>query len=221
MKTMNLAALALPILLAVGCAKPKASPCDYTKFRSEDPGSILVVPAVNKSVDVTAPDYLLSTLTRPLAERGYYVFPVYLVKRVMEDDGLADASLVHGSDPRRLAALFGADAVLYVSIERWDAKYAVLSTSVEVEFNYVLKSGKTGEELWRNHQAWTYTPQNQSGGSPLASLVAAAVNAAMTKAAPNYMPLANQANRSAFGRLHTGLPAGPHQELHTKDREDF
>ena len=72
-------------------------------------------------VDVTAPDYFLSTVPIPLAERGYYVFPVNLVKRVLEDDGLSDAVLVHSADPKRLAALFGADAVLYVTIERWDA----------------------------------------------------------------------------------------------------
>jgi hypothetical protein len=73
---------------------------------------------VNKSVDLNAADYFLSTVPIPLAERGYYVFPVNLVKRVLEDDGLADAFLVHSADPARLAALFGADAVLYVAIER-------------------------------------------------------------------------------------------------------
>lgn len=221
MKTLPLAPLALAALLGLGCAKPAVTPCDYTRLRSEDPVSILVVPAVNKSVDVTAPDYLLSTLTFPIAERGYYVFPVYLVKRVMEDDGLSDANLVHGADPKRLGALFGADAILYVTIERWNAKYAVLATTVEVEFTYVLKSGKTGEELWKNHQSWVYTPQNQNSGNPLADLIAAAVSAAVTKAAPNYMPLARQANANAFYRLHTGLPAGPHLEAHAKDGADF
>ena len=72
-----------------------------------------------------APDYYLSTAAKPLAERGYYVFPFNLVKRVMEDDGLADADMVHAADPVRLASLFGADTVFYVSIERWDARYAV------------------------------------------------------------------------------------------------
>ena len=77
----------LPCLIAAillsGCAgnKPATSAAkkDYTALRSEKPRSILVVPAVNRSVDVGAPDYLLSTIARPLAERGYYVFPVHLV----------------------------------------------------------------------------------------------------------------------------------------------
>lgn len=210
----------LPFLILVGCAKP-VTPSDYTKFRAENPASILVVPVVNKSLDVTAPDYFLSSLTFPIAERGYYVFPAYLVKRVMEDDGLADANLVHSADPRRLGELFGADAILYITIEKWDAKYAVLTTTVEVEFTYVLKSAKSGEVLWKNHQAWVYTPQNNNTGNLLANLIVAAVNAAATKAAPNYMPLARQANANAFYPYHRGLPAGPHLENHGKDLEQF
>jgi hypothetical protein len=220
MKIRDLAVLLLPLTLTVGCVKPPVSK-DYVKFRSEDPRSILIVPVVNRTVDVSAPDYLLSTLTSPVAERGYYVFPAYMVKRVMEDDGLSDADMVHTADPRKLAALFGADAVLYVSIEKWNAKYVLVSTSVEVEFNYVLKSGKSGEELWKDHQAWVYTPQNRSTGNALVDLFAMAINAAVTKAAPNYMPLARQANTAAFYPVHRGLPAGPHLEMHGKDISEF
>ena len=180
------------------------------------------MPAVNKSVDVDAPDYFLSTIVRPLAERGYYVFPVHLVKRVMEDDGLADADMVHSADPVVLASLFGADSVLYVSIERWDAKYAVFSTTVTVDFKYQLKSGTTGEELWATKQHMVYTPQNNNNsGSPLADLIAAAITAAIEKAAPNYIPLTQQANALALGSRYRGLPAGPFHPQYLKDQADF
>ena len=211
----------LPVLLALGCAKPVTPAFDYTRFRAEHPTSILVVPVVNKSVDVTAPDYFLSTLTYPIAERGYYVFPTYLVKRVMEDDGLADADMVHRADPRKLGELFGADAILYITIDKWAAKYAVVSTTVEVEFDYVMKSAKSGEVIWKNHQAWVYTPQNQDSGLGFGSLISAAIHAAITKAAPDYLPLARQANGNAFYPKHTGLPAGPYRENHEKDHADF
>ncbi|ELU03472.1 hypothetical protein CAPTEDRAFT_214153, partial [Capitella teleta] len=55
----------------------------------------------------------------PLAEKGYYVFPVNTVKTVLE-----------GEDPVRLGNMFGADAILYVTINEWDAQYVVLSTTV-------------------------------------------------------------------------------------------
>ncbi|MEO2159124.1 MAG: GNA1162 family protein [bacterium] len=195
---------------------------DYTKFRIEDPKSILVVPVVNRSVDVDAPDYFLSTATLPIAERGYYVFPVNLVKRLLEDDGLADADLVHSADPTRVAELFGVDAILYISIQRWDAKFMILTTTVTVQFDYSLKSGKTGETLWEHQETMVYNPQQQnSSGNPLADLIVMAVSAAITKAAPNYVPLAKQANGNAVGRLHQGLPAGPHHKKYNQDMADF
>jgi hypothetical protein len=206
------------IVMLAGCAgAPKRY--DYASFRTEAPRSILVVPLTNKSVDVNAPDYFLATIATPLAERGYYVFPVNMVKSVLSDDGLSDANLVHAGDPRRLGELFGADAVMYISIERWDAKYVVLSTSVTVELTYVMKSTHTGQELWSNHQRMVYQPQNSGGG--IAGLIANAVVAAMTKAAPNYMPLAHQANNGAINLKGTGLPAGPYDGLFGKDISDY
>jgi len=210
------------LVLTVACVPPAAAPNrDYSKFRAEDPASILVIPVVNRTVDVPAAGYCLSTLSIPVAERGYYVFPTFLVKRLLEDDGLSDASLVHKADPRRLGELFGADAILYVTINKWDAKYAVLTTSVEVDFDYVLKSGKTGETLWSAHEGFIYAPDTQRSGNPLADLIAMAVTASITKAAPNFLPLAHKANNAAFNPAHRGLPAGPHLEQHGKDMEIF
>jgi len=196
--------------LSIACRPPVTSTQDYTKFNSENPRSILIVPVVNKSVDVTASDYFLATISKPVAERGYYVYPVNLVKRVLEDDGLADANLVHSANPKRLRDLFGSDAILYITIDDWTAKYAVLSTSVHVAFKYSLKSGKTGEELWSAQESMVYTPQNSSTGNPLADLLSAAITAGVTKAAPNYIPLAQQANGNAVFRVNQGLPLGPY-----------
>jgi hypothetical protein len=171
-------------------------------------------------VEVNAPDYFLTTIGKPLAERGYYVFPVHLVKRVLEDDGLGDADMVHASEPERLGKLFGSDAVMYISIEQWNAKYVVFSTSVTVSLKYILKSTATGNTLWENAQTLVYQPQNNSGGG-LAGLIAQAVVAAMAKAAPNYMPLARQANARAIYTKGQGLPAGPYDPAYQKDQADF
>lgn len=211
----SLRAISLTVMAALVCGCVTMPPTqDLTDFRAENPRSILVVPATNDSVDVNAPDYFLATISKPLAERGYYVFPVNLVRSVLADDGLNDANLVHKADPHRLGQLFGADAVMYINIDQWNAKYVVLSTKVTVELDYVLKSAKTGKTLWRNHQVMVYQPQ-ASGGAGLAGLIADAIAAAVTKAAPNYIPLAQQANARAVYGKNTGLPAGPYD---TSDR---
>lgn len=201
-------------LLLCGCATAPPQQ-DLSQFRAENPHSILVVPATNQSVDVNAPDYFLVTIAEPLAERGYYVFPVNMVRSVLSDDGLSDANLVHQGDPRRLGQMFGADAVMYITIDEWSAKYVLISTKVTVALDYVLKSAKTGQVLWRNHQVMVYQPQGSSAGG-LAGLVADAIQAAITKAAPNYIPLAQQANALAIDGATNGLPVGPYDGVSAK-----
>lgn len=202
--------LMIPLLLLfAGCVTTQPAK-DLSRFQAAAPRSVLVVPVVNRSVDLTAADYFLSTVTIPLAEKGYYVFPVHMVKRVLEDDGLSDADLVHSAPAEKLGSLFGADSILYVTIESWDAKYYVLNTTVTVQLAYLLKDGKSGETLWDHRQRMVYTPQNAGGGHPIAALIVMAVNAAVTKMAPNYMPLAHQANAITFAYPGNGIPPGPY-----------
>ncbi len=207
----------LAFLFVSGCATaPKK---DFTAFQSENPRSVLVIPVVNKSVEVNAADYFLSTLSIPIAERGYYVFPVDVVKHLLENDGLADSAMVHNADTAKLCNLFGADSVLYATIERWDAQYLVLTTQVTVAFDYTIKGCRTGNTLWNHKQTMVYSPQqNQGGGGGIGALVAMAISAAMTKAMPNYMPLARQANGMAFKFPEgPGFPAGSYHPEHQKD----
>jgi hypothetical protein len=222
MTKKNLKALAGAVALSAivaGCATgPK--PYDYTAFRAENPHSILVVPVMNNSTQVNAPDYFLSTVSRPFAERGYYVFPAHMVKRVLEENGLSDAALVHNADPRRLASLFGCESVLLVTIDRWDAQYLVIATTTTVKFEYELKSCRTGQTLWHRAQEMQYTP-TASTGNPIADLIADAVIAAIEKAHPNYMPLTQQANALASSTAGTGVPAGPYSADYQKDRSAF
>jgi hypothetical protein len=195
---------------------------NYSAFRADDPVSILVVPAVNRSVEVTAPEYFLTTMAKPLAERGYYVFPIHLVKRILEEDGLADANLVHEADPTHLGELFGADAIMYCSVETWSAVYMILETVITVKIKYTLKSGFTGDVIWEHLQETVYRPsQSQSGGHPLANLIAKAIVAAVARAIPDYVPMARMSNQQAFATPGSGLPSGPYHVLYQQDQDKF
>lgn len=206
MKT-RLAILAVAGL--VGCAQPAVRPQkDMSAFNAAAPRSILVAPATNHSLDVDAATFLLSTLTMPLAEKGYYVFPVHTAKMVLEQEGFYEGERIHQQPPETLARMFGADAVLFVSIKRWDAQYVLLSTTVTVELDYRMVA-KDGTEIWANSQRVQFQPQNSNSGGALGMLVSAVVNATMARARPNYMPLARQANARAFYG-QDGLPPGPY-----------
>lgn len=204
-----------------GCVTPPQR-SDYSSFRSENPRSILVLPALNNTLNVEAPDYFLSTLSQPFAERGYYVFPAHMVKRTLEENGLSDANLIYEADTERVGRLFGCDAALYVTIDRWDSQYVILATQTTVEFNYEMRSCETGETLWSDRQQFAYSPQASSSGNILVDVVAMAVVAAIEKAAPNYMPLARQANLAASATPGRGIPAGPYRpESYRSDQAEF
>lgn len=209
---MNTLKLILCFVVAAltGCANvaPKK---DLSAFTAAAPRSILVVPAINRSLDVDAANYLLSTLTIPIAEKGFYVFPVNTTKFVLEQEGFYEGERIHNESPATLANMFGADAVLYVIIQRWDAQYAVLATTVTVEFDYRMVY-KDGTEIWRANQKMQYTPQSSSSGSALAILISAAINAAVARAAPNYLPLTQQANQQVFVLGPNAIPNGPYRK---------
>ena len=198
------------VRLSLGACATTPPTYDYTTFKAEGPRSIVVVPALNNTSNVTAPDWFLSTISQPFADRGYYVFPANMVRGLLNDSGLSDAGLIHRADARRLQPLFGCDAVLFIDINKWDSKYLVLSTTTEVEFSYELRSCKTNAVLWKNTQSIQYTPQGSSSGNPLATLIADAIVAAIEKGHPNYMPLARQANLAAAATPGFGLPSGPY-----------
>lgn len=129
-------------MVFVGCAAPIVKK-DMSAFANAAPRSILVVPTVNKFLDVDAPIYVLSTLPIPLVERGYYVFPVNTTKVVLEQEG----ERVHQQASESLGRMFGADSILYVTINKWDAKYVVLATTVTVDLTYRMV-GKDGVEVF-------------------------------------------------------------------------
>lgn len=207
--------LLVAAMLLAGCVANQPVKKDMSAFETAKPRSILVLPIVNKSLDVDAPNYVLAALPIPVAEKGYYVFPVNTTKFVLEQEGYYEGEKIHEQTSSSLAKLFGADAVLYVTIHRWDAQYILLSTTVTVEFEYRMVS-KDDVVIWEERKQMRYAPQNDSGGHPVAQLLGALISAAITRAAPNYMPLTKQANQQVFVLGPNPLPDGPYRPVEKK-----
>lgn len=210
----NLAVAVCILTLLSGCAAQRAKP-DLDAFYAHKPRSILVVPVLNDTTEINASPVFISTITKPLAERGYYVFPVYLTDLVLRDFGLAEAGHIHQLDTQRLYDLFGADAALFITIKDWSSKYIVLASTVVVEMDYELKDTRTGTTLWQSNQKVV-----QSSGGAAGGLIGMAIAAAINAMATDYQPLARQANNQAF-MPPKGLPAGPYNLEYGRDQEKF
>ena len=210
-------AVILLILAAVACGPKK----HYAVYFAHEPRSILVVPALNETTTVEAQAVYMTTVSRPLAERGFYVFPIFLTEALLRDLGLPEAGLVHQVPLERFRELFGADAVLFVTIKDWSNKYIVVQSSTVVKVSFVLKDTRSGAVLWETTQSAARN-SGDGGGNPIAMLIAAAVTYAVNEMVDiDYRPLAQQANAQAFLTRGVGLPAGPYHPDFGKDRSRY
>ena len=150
----------------------------------------------------------------PFGEKGYYVFPVFLTKDILIDMGLSDEGVLKEAPIQRFKDVFGADAVLYITIKQWVTTYLGISSSVTVEAKYKLVDTNTEDVLWER----TELVAQQSGGSGLlGSTISAALNAMLT----DYRPLARQTNLQVLSKPNAGLPAGPYHQNYKKDYSNF
>ncbi len=208
----------LALMALAGCAAKK----DYSAYFAHPPRSILVVPVLNETPTIEAQSVYMTTITQPLAERGFYVFPVFLTEMLLRDLGLPEAGLVHQLPLERFREHFGADAVLFVTINDWSNKYIVIQSSTVVTVSFLLKDTRTGAVLWESIQSAQRDSGDGGGGGLVGMLVAAAVTYAVNEMVEiDYRPLAQQANIQAFVTAGTGLPAGPYHPEFGLDKPQY
>ena len=195
MKKLTLVLLACVSIALTGCANNRPKKPEIVTFDNTGIQSILIVPVLNETHEALAGGLMSSTLSLPLAEKGYYTFPVRTVKTVLEQEGYYEAAQVHQLGPEKLAKMFGADSVLLTKVTFWDAQYAVIKTVTAVTVDFKLYR-KDGTLLFEDTCSAAYSPQSATsqGGNPLIGLVADMVAAAVQRALPDYLPLANIVN---------------------------
>jgi hypothetical protein len=142
-----LAVLAI-LLTMTACATHSPSQTDYTAFRNSKPRSILVLPPINDSMEVGATYGMLSQMTMPLAEGGYYVVPVAEMEETFRHNGLTTANDIQSVSAEKLRTIFGADAALYTKITAYGSSYRVIASTTTVTALAKLVDLRSGETLW-------------------------------------------------------------------------
>lgn len=164
----------LAVVTLTGCAKK--APYDYSAFRASKPASILVLPAENKSPDIKAAHSFTSLVTQPLAESGYYVFPVAVVEETFKQNGLSNATDIRSVPVAKLHEIFNADAALYIDISDYGTKYLIVDSETRVSASARLVDLRSGKQIWSGLATASDNEGNNNNQSALGMLIAAAVH---------------------------------------------
>jgi hypothetical protein len=180
-----------------GCAsKPIVPyiPYDYTELRASAPRSILLLPPINNSLEIKASAGVIAQSSMPLAEAGYYVFPVAVVYETFRQIGLTEPKEIHDVSHAKLREIFGADAAIYTVISDYRTDFKLPASITTVAASVKLVNLKTGKILWDRAVSVTWDPSIVSAGGGLTELlIRAVVNRALASASDAAYPVAGTA----------------------------
>lgn len=201
----GLASLCATVLL-VGCASPgQNQPYDYGAYRNANPASILVLPPLNESPDITASAGVLAGITAPLAERGYYVFPVAVVNEAFQQNGITTARDAQDVAAEKLREIFNADAVLYLDIKEYGTSYKVLASETRVVVTGRLVDLKSGGVLWSGAGTASSAEGRANNNGLIGMLLTAAINQIVESVGEHGVQIAAIADARLVG---AGAPGG-------------
>ncbi|MFL9865197.1 DUF799 domain-containing protein [Paraburkholderia fungorum] len=193
------------VALLAACAQPVRH-ADYTAFKNARPRSILILPPDNSTTDVQASNSLMSQMTYPIAEAGYYVVPVAVMEETFKQNGLTTAGDIQQTSPAKLREIFGADAVLYSKITQFGTSYRVLDSATVVSASAKLVDLKSGDVLWKGSAtASSNEGNNSSGGGLIGMLVVAAIKQISNSLTDKSHDIAGI---TSYRLLHAGPPSG-------------
>ncbi len=199
--------VALALLLVVGCA---SKPYDYTNFRKYSPRSILVLPPLNSSGDVTGSYSCLATVTRPIAEKGFYVFPVEVIDRMLKENGLPTPGEMHQASLKKISEILAPDAVLYLNVTGYGTRFSVITSNTRVTIVGRLVHAKTGTLLWEGRATANESSSAQQSDGVLGMIVNAAVAQAVNSATDRAHDICRYVSHQLFLTPDHGLLDGPY-----------
>lgn len=205
--------LASMVLISLaGCTSSPDPAFDYSAYKTSDPKSILVLPPINHSNEVIAPYGVLAHVTKPLAEAGYYVFPVALVDETFKHNGLTQAEDIHQVSVHKLHEIFAADTALYLEISRYGTTYVVISSDTVVSVSARLVDLRNGQQLWQGKASAAASESEDD--SQQTGLIGMLVDAAITQIFDTLSDQGFEVAKKATTRLlstggHSGLLPGP------------
>lgn len=200
------------LVVVCSCSVPNqmTRESQYAAMYNNMPLTILVMPPINNTSNVEAKDLLYTSISRPLAEAGYYVISPLLAMDVLKAESAYDSELFIDKPLTTFMDYFGADAVVFSQIDEWTKKGFGINTKIR----YIIKSASSGEILFdRSCELYLDLQQNSGNNSALAILADLVVSAIST-ATTDHIIAARKANYYIF----RDIPRGKYNSLYMQDK---
>ena len=215
-------ALALTVVSLASCGVsnriPQTRGSLYPGMYEEKPLVLLVMPPINNTANVEAKDLLYTSISRPLADAGYYVVSPLLAMDVLKAESAYDAELFESASLEPFRRYFGADAVVFSQIDEWAKQGLGISTRIR----YFIRSAVTGEVLFdRTCDLFLDCSVSSNSGTIIGLLVDLAASAIST-ALTEHIEAARMANHYIFQDLPRGKYCPEYQldgEVEASDRD--
>lgn len=213
------AIIVIAAFLINGCAANMKQPeNNLLKIKEEATQSILILPPMNESTAADAKEQFATTIQEPLAFKGYYTFPYPITSEILKMEGIYDTELLKNLPVNKFREYFGADAVLFTTIKKWDLQYLIFSSTLTIEIGYRLKSTKSNEILWEKDSSITIDLTGQNSGEVISSFIINTIKTAINSSSAEYTDYARQLNFQALSTLPPGKYFDKYKEDNLKNR---
>ena len=199
-KIYSLVLILSSAVLLNACKIAPPTTMDYGPLIESDPKSILVMMPSSVSNDIKASPAVLASTVLPLSEKGYYVLPVTMVTDTFYHNGVTTGEQMSEIPLSKLKEVYGADAVLYLNIPKFDVSYKVFVSVATVTVEAKLVDLNTGTVLWGPYDT-TVDNADRSSSNILAKMVSAVAKQIMNNVRDVGYDLSRQNSYILYGDL--------------------
>ncbi|MBQ0113689.1 MAG: DUF799 family lipoprotein [Bacteroidales bacterium] len=179
----------------------------YPKLYKENPKSILVLYPWNRSQYDKADEMLFVAASKELTYKGYYVLPVLpMLDEYRKDTTKLSSHYTKLTDLRQYKEKYGVDAVLFVTIYRFEKPW--WTTNITAVAHYNLISTSTLDTLFSRQADFNYDSQMPPRDNTKDKLVEDEKEA-------QYLGIMEQMQRYVF----LDMPVGPHHKKYASDQK--
>ena len=211
------------ILSLTSCGTPSSINISQNVYddvsSSEVPGrTIVIMPPINRTVNVEAKEYFYSSLAMPLCNQGYYVISPYLALETMKNESAYDSELFINGSLSKFHEVFGADLALFTIINEWSR--LGFNNTITANIEYILKSTTTNKVLFHRGCTATIDATIKSDDNRLGAVLAGMAMSAINTASIAKIKAARECNSAVLANLPYGVYSSNYVNAQSEIKKD-